>query len=336
MSNSQPLISVIVPVYNVEKYICKCIDSLLAQTYPHIEVILVDDGSTDNSGKICDEYAAKDSRIKVVHQPNGGVSAARQTGIDTAIGEYTIHADPDDWVEADMLEKMMAVALRDNADMVICDFWEEKRGKTHYCCQNPGENPTADTVLKDLFQQLHCSCWNKLVKRACYNGIGFYPATLRYAEDLLFNTRVLLRGIKVSYLPQAFYHYCSRSTSIVNTKSDGNILSQVDAVIEIEKALVQSEHKDVELYIYSTKKTVLFMALCTRRLKLLLSIFPEIHERIIREGRTYQWHFPVSGCLSIALRGYPKVAYYLYKSNIWFIDMGHNAKALIHKYFVNQ
>lgn len=115
MNNS--LVSIIVPVYKAEKYIHQCIDSLLAQTYRNIEVILVDDGSPDHCGKICDEYAAKDSRVKVIHQQNGGVSVARQTGIDHATGEYSIHADPDDWVELNMIEELVAKAVSDNADM---------------------------------------------------------------------------------------------------------------------------------------------------------------------------------------------------------------------------
>ena len=114
---NQGLVSIIVPVYKAEKYIHQCIDSLLAQTYRNIEVILVDDGSPDHCGKICDEYAAKDSRVKVIHQQNGGVSVARQTGIDHATGEYSIHADPDDWVELNMIEELVAKAVSDNADM---------------------------------------------------------------------------------------------------------------------------------------------------------------------------------------------------------------------------
>ena len=111
--------SVIVPVYRAEKWINQCVDSLLGQSYRNIEVILVDDGSPDRSGAICDEYAAADSRVKVIHQPNGGVSVARQTGIDNATGEYSIHADPDDWVEPTMIEELVAKAIEEDADMVI-------------------------------------------------------------------------------------------------------------------------------------------------------------------------------------------------------------------------
>ena len=117
-------ISVIVPVYNAASTLRKCVDSLLAQTLKDFEVLLVDDGSTDNSGALCDEYAQQNSRVKAFHKSNGGVSSARQFGIDHAQGEYTIHADPDDWVEPGMLEELYKKAKEADADMVICDFYE--------------------------------------------------------------------------------------------------------------------------------------------------------------------------------------------------------------------
>ena len=104
--DKQPAVSVIVPVYKAENYLCHCVDSLLAQTFPDFEILLIDDGSPDHSGDICDEYARKDSRVRVFHKENEGVSSTRQCGIDNAKGEYTIHADPDDWVEPDMLEEL--------------------------------------------------------------------------------------------------------------------------------------------------------------------------------------------------------------------------------------
>ena len=118
-----PSISVISPIYNMERLLSKCIDSILAQTFNDFELILIDDGSTDRSGVICDEYATRDSRIKVIHKKNEGVSIARQLGIDFAQGEYTIHIDPDDWVEPKMLEELYKKAKSEHADMVICDYY---------------------------------------------------------------------------------------------------------------------------------------------------------------------------------------------------------------------
>lgn len=120
-----PTISIIVPVYKSEKFICRCMDSLLSQSFTDFEILLIDDGSPDGSGKICDSYAMKDSRVRVFHKENGGVSSARQLGIDNARGEYTIHADPDDWVEPTMLAELYGKAKTEDADMVICDYYSD-------------------------------------------------------------------------------------------------------------------------------------------------------------------------------------------------------------------
>ena len=114
------LISVIVPVYKVEKYLRECVDSILAQTYTNLEIILVDDGSPDNCGKICDEYAQNDSRIKVIHQENGGLSAARNAGLDIATGKYIGFVDSDDYAELNMFEELHKRIIENNADLSIC------------------------------------------------------------------------------------------------------------------------------------------------------------------------------------------------------------------------
>ena len=164
---NSPKISVIVPVYKTEAYLNRCVDSLLAQTFQDFEVLLIDDGSPDRSGEICDEYARQDSRIRVFHKENGGVSSARQYGMDHAQGEYTIHADPDDWVEPTMLEELYRKAKEEDADMVICDFYYERQGKLVIETQKPS-SLEHDVVLSELFYRLHGSSWNKLIRRKCY------------------------------------------------------------------------------------------------------------------------------------------------------------------------
>ena len=207
MNETTPKISVIVPVYKAEAYLHRCVDSLLAQTFTDFEILLVDDGSPDKSGEICDEYAKMDKRIRVFHKENGGVSSARQCGMDHARGEYTIHADPDDWVDPTMLEELYRKAKEEDADMVICDFYEERKNKTIYVRQQPS-SLDHETVLCELFQQLHGSCCNKLVKRACYREFGVkFPLELSYCEDLFVNTCLLSHKINVAYLPKAYYHY---------------------------------------------------------------------------------------------------------------------------------
>lgn len=165
------LVTIIVAVYNAERFIHKCVDSLLGQTYPHIEVILVDDGSPDRCGTICDEYAARDSRVRVIHQPNGGVAVARQTGINHATGQYVIHADPDDWVEPTMIEELLNKALETGADIVICDYITERGSRRSYSAQHLPPNLSAREVRHRLAGgSLHGSLCNKLIRRECMGG----------------------------------------------------------------------------------------------------------------------------------------------------------------------
>ncbi len=207
MQDVNPAVSVIVPVYKAEKYLRKCVDSLLAQTFRDFEVLLVDDGSPDRSGEICDEYARKDNRVRVFHKENGGVSSARQCGLDNARGEYTIHADPDDWVEPNMLEELYRKAKAENADMVICDYYVNDNRGQRYVTQRPSALDH-ETVLRELFQQLHGSCCNKLVRRACYKEFDVkFPKGISFCEDVYVNVALLKHCVTVAYLPNAFYHY---------------------------------------------------------------------------------------------------------------------------------
>ena len=196
------------PVYKAERYLQRSLNSILAQTFINWEAILVDDGSPDKSGAILDEYATKNPRFQVIHKKNGGVSSARQLGIETAKGDYVIHVDPDDWVEPNMLEELYKKIIEDDADMVICDFiWNLPSG-TRVASQRPSSFD-CKSIMIDLFsEKLHGSCWNKLVRRdfIMTNHITF-PPQLSIHEDMYFFTELLLNNIKVTYLNKAFYHY---------------------------------------------------------------------------------------------------------------------------------
>lgn len=225
----RPVVSVIVSVYKAEKYIHSCLKSLLKQTLTDFEILLVDDGSPDNSGEICDEYARQDCRIKSYHKTNEGVSATRQFGLDRASGEYVIHVDPDDWIEPTMLEEMYVKAAEQNSDMVVCDYWIEEKGKSYYIKQRPSELTCSVMLLELLRMQLHGSCCNKLVKRKLFKKYQIrFPEDLSYCEDLYVNVSLLMNDIKIAYLPKAYYHYVyginsnslSKSYSIKNYFSD--------------------------------------------------------------------------------------------------------------------
>lgn len=216
--DKHPKISVIVAVYNAEKYLRRCIDSLLAQTFTDFEVLLIDDGSTDESVSICDDYAERDKRCRVFHNSNQGIGSTRHFGILHARGEYTIHADSDDWVEENMFEEMIRTAERSNADIVICDYFENHSGIQQYKIQKP-TSLDPHCIIYDLLTFLGGICWNKLIKLDCYkaNGINFIKG-LNYGEDLVTIIRMMQYPLKVDYLPKAFYHYDQTANGSSYTK----------------------------------------------------------------------------------------------------------------------
>lgn len=218
-----PKISVIVPVYKAEKYLHKCVDSLLAQTFTDFEILLIDDGSPDKSGEICDEYALKDNRIRVFHKENGGVSSARQCGLDNARGEYIIHADPDDWVEANMLEELYAKAKEEDADMVICDYWIESDYGSICKTQSITEHDNYSIIVSLLGHKIHGSCWNKLVRKSCFENVKF-PYKLDYCEDLYINLLIVSNELEICYLNKAFYHYNYLTSEASITRSSKRAL----------------------------------------------------------------------------------------------------------------
>lgn len=246
----KPIISIIVPVYKAEKYLHRCVDSLLAQTFTNFELVLVDDGSPDGSGHLCDEYALKDSRVKVIHKTNGGVASARQCGIENATGVYTIHADPDDWVEPTMLQELYDKAVAENADMVVCDYFLCKRKKTLYISQKPCSLRPDDLFREYLGQRLHGSLCNKLIKRELYTkyNISFHPEIVRW-EDLYIVCLILMHPVKVAYLDKSFYYYDQTINphSIVRSKSNRGVRSQMLFVDHFQQILPADEYAE-ELY----------------------------------------------------------------------------------------
>jgi glycosyltransferase involved in cell wall biosynthesis len=192
------------------------VQAILAQTFRNFEVLLINDGSSDSSGEMCNEYAKKDSRIRVIHQSNGGVAQARQTGIENARGEYSIHADPDDMMAPTQLEVLYRKAKQSHADMVICDFFKQRARYTKRSNQRPTKL-SASSIIDDLLNsKLHGPLWNKLIRTSLYSkyNISFVPG-LNYCEDLLVCVNLLLNHIRVAYVAEALYHY----NMIVNDNS---------------------------------------------------------------------------------------------------------------------
>lgn len=229
--NKLPQISIISALYNAKAYLRPCIEGVLAQSYSGWELLLIDDGSTDGTTDICDEYAAKESRIRVFHELHQGVAHARQVGIDHARGKYTIHIDADDHIEPMMLEEMLREAENADADMLICDYTELNREGRLYHVQKPSAL-TKESVANDLVKgKLYGALWNKIIRTAVFrdNGVGFRQ-DLRMREDMFFILDVLPYVDCITYLPKAFYTYdrTNNTSSLTNTylREDRNYYDQ--------------------------------------------------------------------------------------------------------------
>ena len=214
MKNLQPFISIIVPVYNVEKWLNKCVDSILGQTHENIELILVDDGSPDRCGEICDEYAKKDARVKVIHQENARQGAARNSGLDIAKGDYIGFVDSDDYIAPDMYEEMLSKMEEHNADMAVCGYYSITPYQRVASCTNDGvlvmDNHEAMKTYYST-QLIHSTVWNKLYKRRLWGDLRFPEKVLREDEYVFY--RALANAEKVVHIGEAKYYYIIREGS---------------------------------------------------------------------------------------------------------------------------
>lgn len=224
------LISIIIPVYNSEKYLVCCLEHIINQTYQNIEIILIDDGSKDGSSKICDEYARKDKRIKVIHKQNNGAAAARNTGLDIASGEYIAFVDSDDYIELNMYQEMMKVNQQYDCDLVLCDCYKENESTKIIFTHDIREGYyDKDMLYKEYFPTLlmtnsvdypptisNCVC---LFKRKLIEENNLrYKEGMRFSEDLLFGSQAAYYTSSFYYMKnKAFYHYVLNNESVTHT-----------------------------------------------------------------------------------------------------------------------
>ncbi len=304
-----PQISVIVPVYNAETYLKRCVASILAQTLSDYELILVNDGSCDGSAQLCDEYSESYSHVRVIHQNNQGVSAARQTGLDAAKGEFVIFADPDDWIESTMLTEMQEKAEQENSDVVICDYWFNYEHEEHYSLQQP-EDIRPSTVLRQLLLgQLHGSTCNKLyrLKLIHEHSISF-PKGINYCEDLWFNCSFIHDcSPRVSYLNKAFYHYdlFSNSDSLSRVIRHDSLVAYKKFSIYAISHFLSSDDGEIIMWLKYHYKNLAFRSDCDSLEY--EKIYPELNKCFtkILKSSNQQWAYKYSELL--ALRGYLKL-----------------------------
>lgn len=233
MTSRSDKISVIVPVYKVEKYLGKCVESIINQTHSNLEIILVDDGSPDRCGEICDTYAAKDTRVKVIHKENGGLSDARNAGIEVATGDYIGFVDSDDYIHPQMYEKLLGAILEHDADMSICPYeYVDEEGEAI-----SKENPVRTEVLSNIaaLEKLASPCWwyyttawNKLYKKILFATIRFPKGKIH--EDQFTVHELFYVCEKIVTIEDKLYNYLQRKNSIMGSKISISRLDGIEAL----------------------------------------------------------------------------------------------------------
>ena len=230
-------VSIIIPIHNVERYLNRSVESVLQQSYRNIEVLLIDDGSTDNSGKRCDEWKEKDARIRVIHKKNGGVSDTRNAGLDAATGDFIAFVDSDDYTAPDMIEKLYAAQKKYNADMSICGFQFVDENGTPITEKNrklpkiEGVFSGRDAIKYSAeYNWYYNVLWNKLFKKALFSEVRFPKVTV--CEDLLASHQLLELCQTIVCIRDIGYYYVRRNGSILNTRSGRTDLDRARAFLE--------------------------------------------------------------------------------------------------------
>lgn len=251
------VISVVLPVYKVEEYLDRCLESVVNQTYKKLEIILVDDGSPDNSGKICDQWAKKDKRIKVIHKENDGVSSARNLGIDKATGEYITFVDPDDFLDITMYEKLHKQIVQQGADICMCKY-------SYYYSENDIKKINEINLIQvdsDNFVQfavnsnawsgneekkvdnIMCSVWRAIFKQELIGDIRFRP--LKICEDLAFYFDLLIKKPKFAVVDEYLYFYVIRENSALRTLDKNGLNNRIEFAKKIDELLDGKIEQDV-------------------------------------------------------------------------------------------
>ncbi|WP_343338753.1 Undecaprenyl-phosphate 4-deoxy-4-formamido-L-arabinose transferase [Terrisporobacter petrolearius] len=259
-------ISVIVPIYNVEQYLRKCVDSIINQTYKNLEIILVDDGSPDNCPTICDEYAKKDKRVRVIHKKNGGLSDARNAGLEIVTCDFITFVDSDDWIKLDTYEIMMKAMNEYNADIVVSNInyvYDNKvnkkynEGKIHVFNKEEAMN---ELIHDGLVQAV---VWNKLYKKDLINDMKFKVGKIN--EDEFFTYKICAKAEKVVYMPNTLYQYRQRENSIMGSYS----LKRLDSVDALYERLQFIKLKFPSLY---KEEKIIFCNSCIYNYQMILRL----------------------------------------------------------------
>ncbi|WP_370774267.1 glycosyltransferase family 2 protein [Clostridium sp.] len=242
------IISIIVPIYKVEKYLDRCINSILNQTFKDFELILVDDGSPDRCGDICEEYAKKDKRIKVIHKENGGLSDARNAGLDIATGKFIGFIDSDDFIHKDMYMILYDAIIKSKSDISQCKFkYFSKEDELNKNIINDGKYEIYNNIdaIEEIIdnKNLNTNVWNKLYKRELFNDIRFPKGKIH--EDEFVTYKVFYRAKTVSYVNKELYYYFSNDTGIMKNLNINSKFDWIEAIEERNEFLLSIKEKSL-------------------------------------------------------------------------------------------
>lgn len=281
------LVSIIIPVYNSDTYLHKCIDSVRTQSYQNLEIIVVDDGSTDNSSLICDEYARMDTRIKVFHHENQGSALSRKFALGKSSGDYVLMVDSDDWIETIMVEKLISLAIAKSFDVVWCDVMIQTRQSRFVHHLKFNDNP--NEMLKSIYQgHVPGWFWNKLIHRSQLDDLIAYKDSV--FEDIFFSTQLLLKNPTMGYVSEPLYNY-NRTNRSALTANKNVAINGIPNVLRCYDYLV--EHNCIDDYRSSLMTFILKIKIAFINDKRLIdaqTFFPSAHKNI----RNYPIKFPYS------------------------------------------
>lgn len=328
------LLSVIVAIYNVQDWLERCVRSILEQTWSNLEIILVDDGSTDGCPALCDRFAREDSRVRVIHKENGGLSDARNAGIEAAEGTYIAFVDGDDWIDRQMYQAMITALEEEDADLCACSYKRIRRDgvmdpSTGKRTVWEGQDMLAAFLMEKDEYQIQNSAWNKVYKRKLLGELRFPKGKLY--EDIVFTTKLLARIRKGVYLDQAFYNYViDREGSIMNRGIKKSIFTdQIPAYEEKEaflREIGRDDLADVHRYFFYKRLLIYYRTLLASKDPDRKKYCAWIRQRLKRDAGEME---RVYGCPGASRNEYKKMKIFLRSAVLYRMTMWLNEKLLL-------
>ncbi len=333
--NAQYLLSVIVPIYNVEPYLDRCLQSIVNQTYRNLEIILVDDGSPDNCPAICEQWAARDNRIKVIHKQNAGLGMARNSGLEIATGDYVAFVDSDDYVDLDMYRILVGEIAGSKADMVVCGFKEQRTnngpfvnasdyGRRYEVSGLQVRKQAAKYIPSEHGRALNCGVWHGIYSREVLTP--FVSEREAAPEDIHFTVAAVLKSRKIVYIPDALYYYCCNGASLSRSFKPDYFDRFVRTIDLLDNLFASYDMKATTAYYLFNQLVNLQRSRFNKKMSLGKKI--ECYRRIVRNERVHDLLIPLTWRLQlrknrvnlrVILGGNPWLFYGYSKFDKWVI-----------------